>query len=1078
MKNTGYPIMVKINFSASQRPCGWRILSTAIQLAVLAASIYQARADIALVDTPAEAGLSLSIAESGQNSVTITNFTVSPMANVLVVLVEDKGASAVNSEPATLTWGSQTIFKAVAQDNPNTNLRGESIYYLFNPTPGTNNLTATVANNPLNVEITAYTLSGVNAAVAPKVGSGGNVGGSVSFTVANVVAGSWAAANTTWSAQTPVPTVTGTGGSNVMTSFLMVDNQSTIITAGYIAGLSGGTDTFMAAWSGNNKNNFAVAVFTPLATAINITAASATPNPVPIGTPVLLSVTATSIGGPITNVVVNASAIGGPPALQLNLSGGNVYTNTVTATIRTLGAILPVTVRNSAGNTLAGSLRVAVQTIADQQFDAYNNAYLIQVQNNLGVVYYARSLTNRNTDGGWTLAIDIEGAEDAYEYSPSPVRQQLVNSLCTHFLLQSPIPWDGDGWNDDIGWFSLVLVRGYQMTGNTNFLNAAEYGFNMAFARGWDTNYNNGGIWELQPNDTSNPHKEPLSTDSLLQTVCMIYQSTGDTNYLNRALQIYGWVRTNIFNPSTGLVYNDIYTNGTVDMGANLYNEGTFVECANLLHNITGQQMYYDDAHKAVDYAIAHLTSNGIFSKNATYLYTWAAEFARGMGHFVKDNNLYGTYYPFMLANANAAWNCRRPDNNLSWNVWTAPTPTTNDLSIGWAVNAVAMMWATPTGPATNFTLNYGGVNIIQPGGADWNTANNWNPLGVGAQLSSFANPASSFEIKTGSRLRTPTASTAFPGLQLIVSGNGIIENNGGNPVNVGELRFKNADAVMTNYFNNLVLNGGELDAGNNGVQIIQGTVTVASNSTIYVDSGSTGDRGFQLDARLTGSGNLFWHQFSGSLGGMNLQITGAGNSFTGQWIVDQGVLVGVTANTLGTNNITVGASGSIAAVETLYDLNNTNASLALGANGKMFLHQTNHFASVIINGTPLTNGIYSFAQLNSAYPTKFPASWTQQAGSTFTAGSGQIIVGNVVAGPPLVPQITSIGLNGTGLSLMVTNGTPGGSWALLQSTNIALPLNLWQTNTTGTFDNSGNLSTNILNAATNTQNFYLLKVQ
>jgi hypothetical protein len=878
-----------------------------------------------------------------------------------------------------------------------------------------------------------------------------------------------------------------------------------------------------------------------------------------------------------------------------------------------------------------------VQTLADQQFDAYNNAYLIQTQNNLGIVYYARGLTNRNNDGGWTLAIDIEGAEDAYEYTHSPVNQQLVNSLCTHFLLQSPTPWDGDKWNDDIGWFTLVLARGSQMTGNTNFLNAAEYGFNMAFARGWDTNWNNGGIWERQPSDLSAgdiPAKNPLACDSLLQAVCMIYQSTGDTNYLNRSLQIYGWVRTNIFNPSTGQVYGQVDTNGVVDHSSLLYNQGTFTECANLLHNITGQQMYYNDAHAAVDYAIAHCTVNGIFSKSATYLYTWAAEFARGMGHFVKDNNLYGTYYPFMLANVNAAWNCRRPDYNVSWNVWTAPTPTTNDLSIGWAVNAVAMMWATPTGPATNFTLNYGGANLIQPGGADWNSTNNWNPLGIGAQLSSLANPASSFEIKTGSRLRTPTTSAAFPGLQLTVSGNGIFENNGGNPVNIGELRFKNADVVMTNYFNNLVLNGGELDAGNNGVQIVQGTVTVASNSTIYVDSGSTGDRGFRIDARLTGSGNLFWHQFSGSLSGMNLQITGSGNTFTGQWIVDQGALVGVTANSLGTNNIIVGASGSIAALETLYDLNNTNASLTLGANGKMFLHQTNHFASVIISGTPLANGIYSFVQLNSAYPTKFPASWTQQSGSTFTTGSGQLIVGNllpltvtagnqskayeqtlvlgttnftaiglangdsvtsvtlnsagtlstagvgnyaitpsaavgnglanynityatnglltvspaisvvnwpspaaIVSGTPLganqnnattvppdgnfnyqpvsgtvlpvgtntltvvftpnntnyttvtnqvqvvvtpmpaSPQITGISLNGTGLSLAVTNGTPGGSWALLQSADLTLPLSQWQTNTTGTFDGSGDLSTNLINTATNLQEFYILKV-
>ncbi len=97
-KKLEYPIMVvKINFAASQRR--WRAIIMAIVLAGLVASIHPARANIALVDTPAQAGLSMSIAESGQNSVTITNFTVKVrMANnVLVVLVEDKGASAVNS---------------------------------------------------------------------------------------------------------------------------------------------------------------------------------------------------------------------------------------------------------------------------------------------------------------------------------------------------------------------------------------------------------------------------------------------------------------------------------------------------------------------------------------------------------------------------------------------------------------------------------------------------------------------------------------------------------------------------------------------------------------------------------------------------------------------------------------------------------------------------------------------------------------------------------------------------------------------------------------------------------------------
>ena len=1167
MKNTEYPTMIKMNFAVSQWRNGWHCMSAALLLAVLAASNRQARADIALVDTAAEAGLSMSIAESGQNSVTITNFTVSPMANVLVVLVEDKGASAVNSEPATLTWGSQTILKAVAQDNPNTNLRGESIYYLFNPTPGTNTIAATVANNPLNVEITAYTLSGVNTTVAPKVGSGGNIGTSVTFTVSGVVAGSWAAANTTWSSQTPVPTITGTGGSNFMTSFLMVDNQSTILTAGYIAGLSGGTDTFAAAWAtGTQKNNFAVAVFTPLATAINIKAASATPNPVPVGTPAILSVTATSTGGTITNVVVNASAIGGPSALQLNLSGGNIYTNTVTATIATLGAILPVTLQDNSGNTLAGSVRVVVQTLADQQFDAYNKAYLIQTQNNLGLVYYARSLTNRNTDGGWTLAIDIEGAEDAYEYSHSPVNQQLVHSLCTHFLLQSPTPWDGDYWNDDIGWFALVLVRGYQMTGNVNFLNAAEYGFNMAFARGWDTNFNNGGIWERQPSDmTGMPAKNPLACDSLLQVTCMIYQSTGDTNYLNRALQIYSWVRTNIFNPSTGQVYGQVDTNGVIDTSSMLYNQGTFTDCANLLHNITGQQMYYDDAHKAVDYAIAHCTVNGIFSKSATYLYTWAAEFARGMGHFVKDNDLYNTYYSFMQTNVNAAWNCRRTDYNISWNVWTAPTPTTNDLSIGWAVNAVAMLWATPqtqpglvahTNPLSGTVIGtagtYGGGMTIDKvfdknlstyfdaptGSGAWvgldfgvgvsnaiAQINYWPRSGWAGRMvggvfqgdnnPTFPNPVTLYTITTTPPDGALTSvsvfnPTAFRYVRYLGPANGWC--------NVAELQFFNPDpfnlplaitagSQSKTYGKTLLLGTTNFTA--TGLATGDSVTSVTLNSTGTVNTAGVGNYAITPSA-AAGSG----------LTNYNIRYLP-----TGQLTVNPAVL-GIAANN--TSRAYAAANPTFAYTPSGFvlsdgpDVLSGSPSLTTAANvsspvGTFAIMATNGNLSAANYTFSFTNGTLTITPAISVVNWPSPASvvagtplGANQCNATavpaagnfnYQPASGTVLpVGTnlltvvftpnntnyttvtngvplVVTAAPLSPNITSIGLNGTGLSLAVTNGTPGGAWALLQSTNIALPLNQWPTNLTGTFDDSGNLSTKLLNAATNTQEFYLLKV-
>jgi len=407
--------------------------------------------------------------------------------------------------------------------------------------------------------------------------------------------------------------------------------------------------------------------------------------------------------------------------------------------------------------------------------------------------------------------------------------------------------------------------------------------------------------------------------------------------------------------------------------------------------------------------------------------------------------------------------------------------------AFGSVTSSVARLTVLPTGPATTFTLNYpdtNGVsaNIVQPTGADWNSVSNWSPLGLSAAVAAVAYPGSTFELLPGSRLRSPTAAATFPGVQLILDGSGILENDGtnnlvtgtNNPVNVSELRFKNNDAA--NYFSSLVLNGGQIDVGNAGTLILQGNMTVANNSTLFVDNSAPADRSIRIDSQLAGSGNLLWHNVSGLLSGNSLWITGIANTFNGQWIVDQGALIGAGANALGTNNIIVGTNGQNAAVETLYNINNTNGSLILGANGQMFLHQSDTFASVVINGTALTNGLYLFSQLNSSYPANFPATWALQAGSTITSGSGWINVGNVFVAPPPTPRITSIGLSGTTLSISATNGLPGGSWILLHSTNIALPLSQWQVDITGTFDSRGNVSTNILNSATNQQEFYLLK--
>ena len=360
---------------------------------------------------------------------------------------------------------------------------------------------------------------------------------------------------------------------------------------------------------------------------------------------------------------------------------------------------------------------------ADTAINAYNSAFLVTTGDS---AYYKKSLTDGANDGTWTESLDIMGEEDAYERTGSAAQKALVNSLCNTWLKNTPPgsadkPWSWDGWNDDIGWFSLALVRGYQITGNTNFLTQAENGFNYAFNRGWDTKWNGGGIWEQQIEYCKDPasiNKGTLSNDSQGLVACLLYQSTHDVTYLNKALQIYNWEWTHLFNSSTGQVYTGVDRDGTVDRGTAVYNQGTFVEYANYLYQFTGNANYYNDAKRAIDFTKNKLTNGGVLSNSAGYLNTWADTFARGLGHFVRDNRQWDAYYPWMMQNANAAWGCRRIDHNLAWNGWTQQTPNDDSLVVSKFVSAVAWLQYTPATQPNSI----GGVHTI---------VSQWNGLAI-----------------------------------------------------------------------------------------------------------------------------------------------------------------------------------------------------------------------------------------------------------------------------------------------------------------------------------------------------------
>jgi len=72
-------------------------------------------------------------------------------------------------------------------------------------------------------------------------------------------------------------------------------------------------------------------------------------------------------------------------------------------------------------------------------------------------------------------------------------------------------------------------------------------------------------------------------------------------------------------------------------------------------------------------------------------------------------------------------------------------------------------------------------------------------------------------------------------------------------------------------------------------------------------------------------------------------------------------------------------------------------------------------------------------------------------------------------------PSITQVSVSGSDLILQGTNGAPSGTYAILTSTNVTLPLASWTTNTTGSFTVGGTFS-NSIPITSEAQRFFLIK--
>jgi hypothetical protein len=162
--------------------------------------------------------------------------------------------------------------------------------------------------------------------------------------------------------------------------------------------------------------------------------------------------------------------------------------------------------------------------------------------------------------------------------------------------------------------------------------------------------------------------------------------------------------------------------------------------------------------------------------------------------------------------------------------------------------------------------------------------------------------------------------------------------------------------------------------------------------------------------------------------------VAGA-NSYTGATVINAGRLVLYQATLSPTSGVSIA----------------TNAVLELD------FPDTNPVSALTLGGTNLAPGLYSA----STHP-------------AFIAGSGSLLVAPPT--PAIPARIQSITISGGNLIIAGTNNAGGnGTFSVLTSTDVALPLASWNVLTNGTFNGGVFATTNAV--GTNNQRFYILRV-
>jgi hypothetical protein len=176
----------------------------------------------------------------------------------------------------------------------------------------------------------------------------------------------------------------------------------------------------------------------------------------------------------------------------------------------------------------------------------------------------------------------------------------------------NPPPKKPDRYYDDNAWICLSLLEAYDLTKDPADLKLATEAYDFLLS-GEDTNTLGGGIYWHEDQTKS---KNACSSGPAMLCALAFHKLTNEPRYLDTAKRLYDWTRAHL-QDTDGLVFDSIAVpSGNVNRARFTYNSATLIRAAAILHRVTGEQAYLDEARRVARAAEARFVrkDDGVIS--------------------------------------------------------------------------------------------------------------------------------------------------------------------------------------------------------------------------------------------------------------------------------------------------------------------------------------------------------------------------------------------------------------------------------------------------------------------------------